>query len=184
MALNEPIIRTYGSKSDYRRDAARMALFGFQATKVQTDRATHGIRLAAILITGLLLTPALVGVLILLLLPMAFSIRVTVSYVPALSGPPLPVIAMGVPAPLTRQLMPDHPADGTAQDAKDEAPASNRHIVLSWVADYLHQARAFIESCSPLQRVALVVAALVVASVGIFLSATVLATLLNLHVHL
>lgn len=184
MAYNEPIIRTYGSKSDYRRDAARMALFGFQVTKVQTERATHGLRLAAILIPGILLTPVLVGLLILLLLPLAFSIRVTVYYVPALSGPPLPVIAMGVPAPLTRQLMSGHPADGTAQDANDEATASNRHGVLSWGVDYLYQARAFIESCSAVQRAALLVAALAVVGIGVFLSATILPALLHLHIHL
>jgi hypothetical protein len=181
VSYSAPIIRIYGSTSDYRRDAARMALFGFHVATVQTDRATHGFRLAAILLVGLALTPVLIGLLILLLLPLAFSIRITVQYVPALTSRPLPVIAMGVPAPLTRQLAPGHPPVESAQYAHDEIIASERHGVLSWTKDYLYQVRAFVESCTRLQRAVLLIAAIAVVGVGIVLSATVLPLLLHLH---
>jgi hypothetical protein len=182
VSYNDPVIRVYRSKSDYRRDAARMALFGFQVQNVQTDHATNGFRLASIVIVGLLLTPVLVGLLVLLLLPIAFSTRITVAYVPALSAPPLPVISMGIPAPLTRQLMPGRSADEAAQDAQDKTGERSRRGVLSWLEDYLYQLRAFVESCSPLQRVVLLVATLALVGAGIALSATILPALVHFHI--
>ena len=107
-----PIMRTYASYQQYQQDAAQMARYGFQVMNVQSDNVTDGCLLTALLIIGLLLTPICIGLLVLLLIPTAFSTRLTAYYVPAALPPAYPpfrgyappVAPPAIPAPVTVPL--------------------------------------------------------------------------------
>ena len=87
MMYTGPIMRTYETYAHYQYDSAQMARYGYQVMNVQSDKVTNGCWLTTILIFGLLLTPVCIGLLILLLLPTAFSTRLTVYYIPAAAPP-------------------------------------------------------------------------------------------------
>lgn len=114
MMYTGPIMRTYDTYGHYQYDSAQMARYGYQVMNVQSDKVTNGCWLTTILIFGLLLTPVCIGLLILLLLPTAFSTRLTVYYISAAVPPAYqqqqvggyapPAIPPAIPAPVTVPL--------------------------------------------------------------------------------
>lgn len=104
-----PIVKTYYSLEAYRRDSALMASYGYQAINIEQLSMTNGLALTLILIFGLLLTPFCIGVVILCFLPLAFSRRWNVSYIPQLATPfpyALPQMMPRPSLPISQPLQP------------------------------------------------------------------------------
>lgn len=97
-----PIVKTYYSLNAYRRDAALMTSYGYMSVNIEQFNMTDGLALTLILIFGLLLTPMCIGVVILCFLPMAFSKRWNVTYIPHSQIP-------GRALPYAPQLLPHPP---------------------------------------------------------------------------
>lgn len=160
-----PIMRTYGSMDQYQSDAANMARFGYQVMNVQRDKVTDGCGLTAILIFGLLLAPVCIGLLILLLLPTAFTTRITVHYYYTGIAAPIPhqtippggyypqQVPPSVPAPVTRQLQPSMWRDGNLQSDSDERGTS----AFGGLARYVDQVRFEFGNLPPRNRIVTIV---------------------------
>ncbi len=136
---------------------------------LQADRETDGCALTAVLIIGLLLTPFLIGLLILLIgLPMSFHTRITAYYIPVLASGYQPAAGapLGIPAPLTRPLLPGRSPQAYAAYAPSAPAAASGG---GWMRSWVHQVREFMATSSKWERIALAtfgIAVFVVALVG------------------
>lgn len=189
-----PIVRTYGSWQQYQQDAAIMAASGYQAVNMEQRQQTNAAMFAFILIIGLLLTPACIGIFILLLLPTATSKYFNVSYVyqpamphysqpllqqpytlppqlpyaaPPAAYPTLPPYAAPPSQPQPLQLPLSQPPQALQPPPPPPQFAGGQRSTGNVLSGWVSSVRAFWQELSDVKRVLVVVAAVVLMAVAV-----------------